>query len=458
MSLIKNNKIYKIMLGQQSKFYKECIKEGYIGVNYNINLDLNESLNFSQKDFSKFLFPIYQKKNSEKSKKAGELAVSTVYKVCKELQIGDYILASNGESGYKVGIISGDYEYISSKSLIHTRKVNWTNETIERASMSQKLKNSSGTSQTLGDLTNYNEEINTLINKKVESEKNMNYDSEIVSKIVNSTLLEESKVLNILDAMFVENNKQLIFSGPPGTGKTWVAKAIAKHITDEDCVEIVQFHPSYGYEEFMIGLRPEGKDGGIEFKPHKGVVVELAEKAQENPDKTYILIIDEMNRGNLPKIFGELMFLFEYRDQEMSLQYELDSTNTKFKLPENLYFIGTMNTADRSIATIDAALRRRFDIFEFPPSREMLQKFYERPENSLEYKNLLNGMEELNNRLKNQLGTTNQLIGHTFFMKEKLDKKELRHIWDRKIEPQLEEYFYDDEQKLANFQFDTLFN
>src|SRR6056300_1087792 len=110
MSLVKNNKIYKIMLGQQSKFYKECIKEGYIGVNYNINLDLNESLNLSQKDFSKFLFPIYQKKNSEKSKKAGELAVNTVYKVCKELQIGDYILASNGESGYKVGIISGDYE------------------------------------------------------------------------------------------------------------------------------------------------------------------------------------------------------------------------------------------------------------------------------------------------------------------------------------------------------------
>lgn len=283
-------------------------------------------------------------------------------------------------------------------------------------------------------------------------------DDEKIQIIASETLLEEDQIKNILDAMFVESNKQLIFSGPPGTGKTWVAKAIAKHITDEDCVEIVQFHPSYGYEEFMIGLRPEGKDGGIEFKPHKGVVVELAEKAQDNPDKTYILIIDEMNRGNLPKIFGELMFLFEYRDQEMSLQYELDSTNTKFKLPENLYFIGTMNTADRSIATIDAALRRRFDIFEFPPSSEILQKFYERPENSLEYKNLLNGMEELNNRLKNQLGTTNQLIGHTFFMKEKLDKKELRHIWERKIEPQLEEYFYDDEQKLANFQFDTLFN
>ena len=446
------------MLGQQSKYYEECIKENYIGINYNINVDLFDSLELSKKEFSKKFLSVYQKNNPEKSKKAGELAVSTIYKVCKEVKIGDIILASNGKSGYKVGIIAQNYEYISSKNLIHTRKINWTDKTIARDSMSENLKNSSGTVQTLGDLSRYNEEINDLINNKDESFKSMNYDQNIISEIVNSTLLEESKVKNILDAMFVENNKQLIFSGPPGTGKTWVAKAIAKHITDEDCTEIVQFHPNYGYEEFMIGLRPEGKEGGIEFKPRKGVVVELSEKAQNNPDKTYILIIDEMNRGNLPKIFGELMFLFEYRDQEMSLQYELDSTNTKFKLPENLYFIGTMNTADRSIATIDAALRRRFDIFEFPPSVEILQKFYEKPENSLEYKNLINAMNELNEKLENLLGTKNQLIGHTFFMKEKLDKEELRHVWERKIEPQLEEYFYDDEQKLANFQFDNLFN
>ena len=446
------------MLGGNSKFFDECIQESYIGVDFNINIDLKDDIKLTKKDFSHKYQEIWHENNPGKSSKAGELAVSTIYRVCKELQIGDYILASNGKRGYRVGIISGNYEYLTSKSLIHTRKIKWTDKTIERDSMSQKLKNASRTAQTLGDLSNYNEEIEILLNGEVESEAGMSYDSEIISEIVNSTLLEKSEVLNILDAMFVENKKQLIFSGPPGTGKTWVAKAIAKHITEEECIELVQFHPSYGYEEFMVGLRPQGKDGGIEFKPHKGVVVQLAEKAQDNPDKTYILIIDEMNRGNLPKIFGELMFLFEYRDEEMSLQYELDSHNTKFKLPENLYFIGTMNTADRSIATIDAALRRRFDIFEFPPSDLILQKFYEKPENSLEYKNLYIGMKELNKNLQELLGTTNQLIGHTFFMKEKLDKDELRHIWKRKIEPQLEEYFYDDEQKLANFQFDTLFN
>ena len=165
-----------------------------------------------------------------------------------------------------------------------------------------------------------------------------------------------------------------------------------------------------------------------------------------------------MNRGNLPKIFGELMFLFEYRNQEISLQYEIDSSSSKFKLPENLYFIGTMNTADRSIATIDAALRRRFDIFNFPPDGEILQKFYDLPQNTLKYGNLINVMNVLNEKLENQLGTKNQLIGHTFFMKENLDKDELRNIWERKIQPQLEEYFFDDEQKLANFQFSTLFD
>jgi 5-methylcytosine-specific restriction protein B len=159
----------------------------------------------------------------------------------------------------------------------------------------------------------------------------------------------------------ITRSKQVIFYGPPGTGKTYIGKAIAQYLATKENTEIIQFHPSFSYEDFFEGFRPtEKSDGSVSLEKVDGPLKRIAASARSNPDKQYVLIIDEINRGNLAKVFGELYFLLEYRDEEISLMY---SKAEKFSLPTNLIFIGTMNTADRSIALVDRAIRRRFKLF-----------------------------------------------------------------------------------------------
>ena len=174
-------------------------------------------------------------------------------------------------------------------------------------------------------------------------------------------------------AELLEENRQLVLYGPPGTGKTYLAKHLAAELagdTTDERVKLVQFHPSYAYEDFFEGFRPDKTDEGqVSFKLVAGPLRRIAEEAAKpgNESKPYFLIIDEMNRANLAKVFGELYFLLEYRDDRIYLQY---SPNEPFTLPDNLYIIGTMNTADRSIAMMDAAIRRRFSFIELHPKTE----------------------------------------------------------------------------------------
>ena len=167
----------------------------------------------------------------------------------------------------------------------------------------------------------------------------------------------------------LEDKKQVIFQGPPGTGKTYVARKLAMHLAgSEDQVTLVQFHPSYAYEDFVQGFRPTLFDNGQPgFKLTDGPLLRVARYARKHPNTKHFLVIDEINRGNIARIFGELYLCLEYRDSEMGLQY---SSGETFSLPCNLYIIGTMNTADRSIALVDLALRRRFYFVEFHPDNE----------------------------------------------------------------------------------------
>lgn len=245
-------------------------------------------------------------------------------------------------------------------------------------------------------------------------------------------------------ASLTDKSPQIVLQGPPGTGKTFVAKELARYLlngmTDgqvDQYIEIVQFHPSYGYEDFVEGLKPVSRaDGGIEFAKVPGPIVRIANLIEQDGNPR-VLIIDEMNRANLPRVFGELMYLLEYRGQQLNLMYQ-----EEFSLPPNLFIIGTMNTADKSIKGIDLALRRRFDFFEVRPSVDILRSFYASRSNDLG-ESLFKGFEDLNNELSADMGDRHHGIGHSFFMQDAFDRADLEDIWDLQLAPLLEDYFYD---------------
>ena len=199
-------------------------------------------------------------------------------------------------------------------------------------------------------------------------------------------------------------------------------------------MHLVQFHPSYAYEDFIEGIRPTLEGGRTAFQLVPGLLRRAAEAARKEPDARHYLVIDEINRGNLAKVFGELYFLLEYRDAEIQLPY----SNAHFSLPANLYLIGTMNTADRSIALVDLALRRRFHFFAFypdkPPVEGLLGRWLQR--NAPDMRWVAGIVDEANRRL----GDRHAAVGPSHFMKEGLDEPWVRLIWDHAVLPYIEEH------------------
>ena len=273
-----------------------------------------------------------------------------------------------------------------------------------------------------------------------------------LSSLAEELLLSDSFLNEI--ATLLTDKRQVIFQGPPGTGKTYVAQALAKHLAEQqkERVALVQFHPSYAYEDFVQGFRPALLDNGQPgFKLQDGPLLRLAKRAEENPDEDHFLIIDEINRGNLAKVFGELYFLLEYRDEEINLQY----SGEPFSLPENLYIIGTMNTADRSIALVDLALRRRFYFVDFDTNKEPVKGLLRRWLNA----NGLGGMtwvanavDEANKRLDDR----HAAIGPSYFMKEGLDEAQAKRIWEHAVLPYIEERLFGEPGRLGEFELDAL--
>ena len=251
----------------------------------------------------------------------------------------------------------------------------------------------------------------------------------------------------------LEHKKNVILQGAPGVGKTFTAKRLAYSIMgekDDSRIEFVQFHQSYSYEDFIMGYRPTDKDS---FELKRGVFYRFCDKARNDPDRKYFFIIDEINRGNLSKIFGEMLMLIEAdkRGDKLKLTYQKED-DEPFSVPDNLYIIGMMNTADRSLAMIDYALRRRFSFFEMSPGFDSEGfKGYSDSLNNDYFNALIAQIKLLNKDIEKDSSLGKGFcIGHSYFCNLTSNictDERLREIVEYDIIPMLSEYWFDDRDK-----------
>lgn len=270
---------------------------------------------------------------------------------------------------------------------------------------------------------------------------NKKYGKEDFLAEVYMTGAKYDRLLNVL-----KRKKNIILQGAPGVGKTFAAKRLAYAMMgekDKERVEFIQFHQNYSYEDFMMGYKPT-ENGGFEMQ--YGVFYRFCKKAENNPEKDYFFIIDEINRGNMSKIFGELLLLIEkdYRGTSSKLAYQ----NLNFSVPENLYIIGMMNTADRSLAMIDYALRRRFSFFDMEPGFDTEGfKEYQEKLASDKFNALIECIKELNNEIADDPSLGKGFcIGHSYFCGLQADEcmqELLEGIVEYDILPMLSEYWFD---------------
>ena len=376
-----------------------------------------------------------------------------------EIKLGDVIIAKKGTKkflGY--GIVSSEYIFDDTlENYKHKRKVNWQSNQIidnppDKHIVRKELTN-------ISKYPEYVKRLSKLYGFKIDQNSSASFENtqnEIytIDDILEDLFMQKEKLLEIETATAYKKN--IILQGPPGTGKTFFAKRLAYYMMGKKCkenVEIVQFHQSYSYEDFIQGFRPNGNVG---FSKKNGVFYNFCEKAKYSSEK-HFFIIDEINRGNLSKIFGELMMLIENdkRGEEfgVSLTYS-EEGEKKFFIPENVYIIGTMNTADRSLAMVDYALRRRFTFID------MLADFNDKFSKHLISQNvdksfiekLISKIITLNNELENDLGD-GFTIGHSYFStkaKSMDDKHWYRMIVKNEIKPLLQEYWFDKLEKVED--------
>jgi 5-methylcytosine-specific restriction protein B len=279
--------------------------------------------------------------------------------------------------------------------------------------------------------------------------------SDPVQALVRGLLWDEARARSLI--ALAKRSRQLLFAGPPGTGKTLAARILANALADESRVRLVQFHPTYAYEDFVEGIRPlldedtagssstndgslkpEDSSSGLRYEIRPGVFKQLVTGAQQAPSTArHFLIIDEMNRANLPRVLGELLFALEYRgpDNRVELAYSADD----FYVPENVWIVGTMNTADRSVSLLDAAMRRRFKEVRFAVDYEVVTAWHERHTSKELGTEAAARLKRLNTEVVDLLDD-DRAIGHSFLIRDDLAEVGFETVWAEDLEPVLRDH------------------
>ncbi len=431
--------------GENSCMWEEFYAKGIMAIGWGEIGDLKA---FDSKDAMKA-----KMKETFNASLSYKNAAHATWQFANEMKIGDVVFVKKGM--YQLvgrGVVTSDYEYDTERNdeYGNTRKVNWTNKGEWEHPGQAVMK-------TLTDITAYSdyvEKLNALFED--ESTEDMeevtkNYPVYTEDDFLEEVFMPEDEYARLIGIL--KTKKNIILQGAPGVGKTFAAKRLAYSIMgvkDIDRVMMVQFHQSYSYEDFIMGFRPSNK--GFELK--KGAFYNFCKKAEIDSDNDYFFIIDEINRGNLSKIFGELFMLIE--NDKRGIELQLLYSDEKFAVPENVYIIGMMNTADRSLAMLDYALRRRFAFFELKPGFETDGfRAYRMSLDNEKFDRLINCVENLNSVI-----TTDEslgegfCIGHSYFCNleaDKIDDQFLHGIVEYELIPLLKEYWFDEPVKVKDW-------
>jgi len=429
--------------GDGAMYWNEFYEAGIMGIGWD---DLGDLRAFSSKEqIRQRLQEIYNSSSSHVN------SVLATWQFANEMKPGDVIFAKKGR--YKLvgrGVVESGYEYAPDrKHYKNIRKVRWTHKGEWPHPGTTHVK-------ALTDVTDYPDyvkEIETLfatVSVDIVEEDSTPcppYDAE---DFLSEVFMDRDSYETLV--ALVRNKQNVILQGAPGVGKTFVAERLAYSmmgVRDKDRITTIQFHQSYAYEDFIMGIRPTEHG----YKLHPGVFSTFCKRAENDFKNDYFFIIDEINRGNMSKIFGELLMLIENdkRGEKLNLLY----TDEKFSVPSNVYIIGMMNTADRSLAMLDYALRRRFAFFDLKPAfnSDGFQEYRSELGNDRLNK-LINSVEELNAAITedDSLGE-GFCIGHSYFCDLPKDSEiELNKVLSRIVEfeliPLLKEYWFDEQGKV----------